>query len=451
MIVDRVTCQVYHIENRPSEGGRSVLVQTESGLDVLGPNWTPQTAVHEWGGTAALVHNGVIYFSNSADGRLYRVVDGREPEPVTPGLSIQTSSEDKLMVVKDKPYRYACLEPHPSFSHLLVAVLEDHTIEDPAQIENRIVILDTNETSLYTLIQGSDFYAFPKFSPDGTKIAWQQWNHPDMPWDGSQICVADLHLADHGHLSISNQTMIAGLTQKVNASFPEWASKDRLAFTSDSSGYINPWKYESDKGAPLLPEPISEDFGPPLWFLWSFPYAILDVEGRNGVFSASRRGRDMLYIIDLRNPSPAKEIETPFVLIESIRSLSKEKQQVVIFGQTATGNKGVFRLSFSKEGVATIETLTTTQGSNDLTPDLVSLPQPISLPAGEREGEVIHAIFYLPHNPQYSGSNIPGEKPPCVVNLHGGPTFLSNQGLDWGKQYYTSRGWAWCALLLLHI
>ena len=445
--MDRVTSQVYHVEGRPSEGGRSVLVHTESGSDVVGPTWNVRTTVHEYGGTPALVHNGVVYFSHLVDGRVYRVVDGKEPEAVTPGSRISTARVI-LTGLEGKPYRYACLEPHPSISHLLVAVLEDHTIDEPAKIENSIVVLDTNKSSVHSLIQGSDFYAFPTFSPDGAKITWQQWKHPDMPWEGSEVYIADVQFAD-GRLSINNQILIAGQAQEISASYADWADKDRLIFTSDSSGHINPWRYENKKASALLPVPIAEDFGYPMWFLNYSPYAVVDVEGRKSVFSALRDGRDVLYIVDLRDSSPPKQIETPFLVVRCVRSVSREKEEVVILGQTAIEKMGIFKLSLSRGvDIATLKATECTNGP--LTPDLVSFPQPMSLSCGEI-GRSVHTIYYPPHNPEYAGSNISGERPPCVVNVHGGPTSISLQGLDWGKQYFTSRGWAWWGQTTVHI
>ncbi|CAA7263866.1 unnamed protein product [Cyclocybe aegerita] len=431
VIVDRVTSEVYHLESRPSEAGRNVLVHTTSNRDIVGAGWNVRTMVQEYGGAPAIVHDGKAYFSHLKDGRVHRVGvnDGADPEPVTP---------------EDKPYRYACLEPYPGDPHLLVSVLEDHTIDLPAEIVTTLVIINITKKTIHPLVSGADFYAIPKFSPNGKRIAWVQWFHPDMPWEGGEVHIGDVVVGADGTLAVANDTLIAGEREKTGAGYPAWASDDRLIFTSDESGFVNPWKFEDGKATPLLPEPIPEDFGHAFWLLHFSPYAILDKEGRTGLFTGLKEGRDVIYLVDLTGGAPPKLIENPYVITESIHTVSRDRQEIVFAAQKIDEKDSIVRCSLTSLGGLEFNilkpALAVVADGIPLPSNIISTPQPITL---DVSGSPLHVVYYPPHNPDYSGSDIEGEKPPCVVNVHGGPTGFTTQGLTWGKQFFTSRGWGW--------
>ncbi|KAF9475580.1 alpha/beta-hydrolase [Pholiota conissans] len=436
VIVDRVTSEVYHLESRPSEKGRCVLVHTSSNRDIVGLNWNVRTGVQEYGGAAAIVHDSVVYFSHVVDGRIYCMhSEGkvREPEAVTPG---------------DKPYRYACLEPYPSHPELLIAVLEDHTIDVPAEVVTTLIVIDTNSKEIHPLITGSDFYASPKVSPDGRKLAWIQWSHPDMPWEGGEVHVGDITLGEDSTLSVTNATHIAGVPGKISAGYPSWANNDTLIFTSDESGYSNPWKYAQGKATPLFAHPISQDFGHAFWQLHYSPYAILDKEGKTGLFTALKDGQDVLYYVDLDSTYEPKILDTPFVVIENVHVSSLDNHEIIFAGQKTNELEAIvacrlvpaenLQLDFT---VLKSSSAVTVNGEV-LPSSVVSEPQPITLEISPT-GAPLYTVYYPPHNPNYSGSSIKDEKPPCIVDVHGGPTGYTTQGLSWSKQYFTSRGWAW--------
>ncbi|KAF5375944.1 hypothetical protein D9615_008213 [Tricholomella constricta] len=423
VIVDPITSTTYHIEARPSEEGRNTLINTKTGQELTpGKEWNVRTGVHEYGGAPAIVYNDFAFFSRFNDGRVYRVKEGREPEAVTPD--------------SDKAHRFANFDVHPKHTHLLVSVLEDHTIDQPAAIVNSLCIINTNTKTVHPLVSGADFYASPKFSPDGTRLAWQQWFHPDMPWEGGQIHIGDI-IIESDTVTVKNTVHIAGETKKISAAFPSWANNDTLIFTSDESGYINPWKYQNGKATALFPQPVEQEFGVPLWVLQFFPYAILD--------KAVKDGRSGLHIVDLTGVSAPQALDVPYVVINHIRSVSRETHEVVFTGEKVDEEASIIKCTIAdlSSGSPTF-TVLKPASVPPFSRDFVSTPQPMTFKAAN--GDPIHVVYYAPRTPDYSGSSIAGERPPCVLHVHGGPTGLTVQSLNWKVQYFTSRGWAWQVL-----
>lgn len=314
-------------------------------------------------------------------------------------------------------------------------------MDTPANVVSSLCIVNTKTKSIHPLISGADFYALPKFSPNGSRLAWQQWSHPDMPWQGGQVFVGDVVL-DGDSISVSNPIRVAGETGNVSAGFPTWANDNTLIFTSDHSGYSNPWKYEGGKASPIFPEPVKEDFAPPMWSLDMFPYSIVDSAGTQALWTPIRNGRDTLLIVDIEGKHPPQHISTPFVTIRGLGSLSRETRQVVFCGQKVDESENIFQASTDDLQKLSFNILKPPSVTVKFSKDLVSPPRPIAFIVPD-DGLPLYVIWYAPHNPSYSGSNIPGERPPCVVNIHGGPTAHVTQGLDWKKQYFTSRGWGW--------
>ena len=284
----------------------------------------------------------------------------------------------------------------------------------------------------------------PKFSPNGKRLAWWQWSHPDMPWEGGEIYVADVILGEDLQLSVERRLHVAGQKGKIGAGYPAWANNERLIFTSDESGFINPYKFENSHSSPLFPTAIDEDFGQCYWMLHFMPYGILDEEGKTGVFSAFKDGRNLLYLVDLDGGSEPKLIKNPFILIKGIRSVSRKGHQCVMFAQKEDEEDSIVQLSLTPSEnleLQVIKPALPLKVDGVPLPGIISLPQPLKLRVGSN-GDPLHVVYYPPRNPNYSEA-IKGEKPPCVVNVHGGPTSFAHQGLDWTKQYFTSRGWAW--------
>ncbi|KAG2354947.1 Alpha/Beta hydrolase protein [Suillus spraguei] len=425
IFVDPITKDIYYIEQRASEGGRYVLLSNKT--------------QSEYGGAAAIAYNGTVYSSNFADFLVYAAKDGKI-KPITP--------EDPKKI-----YRYADFCVHPVHTDLVVAILEDHTHDTPQTVRNSLCVINSTATTVTSLVctenAQREFYAAPTFSPSGDRLAWQFWEHPDMPWEGGQLYVADVYYNPTTHaLSLSNTKLVAGSASTISACYPSWASDDKLLFTSDEgeegNRFANLWVCTQARTKPVLSSAVQQDFCMPPWTLGNYPFASLDDNGTKAICVAWRGGRSVLYVVDITTGSynEIKNESFDFVVIEHVRRVS---DYTFVF----TG------LQSNAPGAAMLCTLTGSSFAPDFQvlkstalmsaapfPEgIISLPTPLELKLADNK--IVYAVYYAPKNPAYAGSSIPNEKPPCVLGVHGGPTGLETQNLNWLKQYFTSRGYAW--------
>lgn len=421
---------IYHIERRAADNGRYVIVNTTTDVDVIPSPLSARTSVQEYGGAAAIAYGGVIYFSNFADNRVYKIIEGGTAEPVSP----------------DNPsYRYANFAVHPEKQHLLVSILEDHTVDTPQTIITTLCVINTTQKAVFPLVSGADFYSSPVFNPSGTKIAWQEWYHPDMPWEGSLIYVADV-ITQPDTILLLNKQKVAGQMLKISVSYPSFANDTTLVFTSDESGYQNPFVYDTvtNIARPVLPSPIGRDFGSPAWTLGDYPYAIID-DGNTAAFVAFADGRTVLYTVNLTQVSRPDLRIFPFTVAGHLRLLhsSLHTSSLVFTAGSSETPGGIIRCDFDNQIVGRPDpqyTVLKASGSFTGYEGYIPHPDPITLP---RDGKPLHVIYYAPKNPKYSGPTNPNEKPPCIVNVHGGPTSMEPQVLNLFKIYFTSRGYSW--------
>lgn len=349
-----------------------------------------------------------------------------------------------MICVDNKNYRYARLNVHPKHTHLLAAVLEDHTKPLPADVATTLCIINSKTQSVTTIVSGADFYAFPSFSPDGTHLAWEQWSHPDMPWEGSEIYVAKVDARDDG-VSLSDTTYVAGKKIDISASSPTWVSDDVLLFTTDETGYHNPWTYyvSSGKAKPVLPSPIDEDFNQPLHRLGNQFSAPLDLHAGRAIYSTSKDGRIAMYIVTLSTGN-LEEIQCPYTDIQDLKRVSDNSFVFLANKADAPQSLIVCVLEANAKPMFRELTAASTANAVKFPSSVISVAQALTLKT--EDGEPLHVLYLPPKNSAYEAPV--GERPPCVVNAHGGPTGHINASLDWSKQYFTSRGWAWYVVIL---
>ena len=318
--------------------------------------------------------------------------------------------------------------------------MEDHTNPDPADVVNSLCIIDTEKQEISNLVSGSDFYTSPAFSSDGTSIAWVQWSHPDMPWDGSEVHIASVSLKEDGSgLTISNPTHVAGKALTISAGDPVWISNDHLLYTSDETGYQNPYIFDvkTGKSTLILGKPLSEDFSHPAWRLGNKYAASLNKEGSKVILTSLRDGRSRLYVLTLHNNS-LEEIPCPYVSIEHVFQVTED--HVVFAGVKIDEPTSIVLCNLNDPALPQYTTLRSLSPKGDISSDLVAKPQPMTLSVPPHN-DPVHIVYYPSTNPDYDYP--PNEKPPCIVHVHGGPTSMQDQGYNATTQFFTTRGWAW--------
>ncbi len=403
--------EIFWTEGRPTEGGRTVLVrQTPSGTqDVTPAGFNIRNRVHEYGGAASVMHDGAVYFQNDSDQHIYRqsLAEG-EPQPVSPSISQKAELRFANGVI-DEPRGRG------------IWVHEDHT-DANSEAVNSIVAMPLDGGGLTTLVSGNDFYSAPTLSPDGKSMVWLTWNHPNMPWDGCELWLAQFE--DDG--SLSEPVLIAGTTEE-SIFQPQFSPDGTLYFVSDRSGWWNLHRYNGESVEPVAP--MEAEFGKCYWAFGMSTYTITsDAEAIGQYFI---EGRWQLARIGLYS-GMVTDIPTGFI---GFGGLHIEDGVITTVASAVDGPNALVRID-----VATGETLETLASSVSSAVDksYVSVPEHVDFPT--ENGLTAHGLYYAPTNPECVGPD--DELPPLIVVSHGGPTGSTDAGFDMRLQYWTSRGFA---------
>lgn len=409
LVLDRD--DLYWVEGRASEGGRNVIVRrTPDGriVDVTPAGFNVRTRVHEYGGAAYTVHDGTIYFSNFADQKLYRHDGAAPPAALTA-----------------EGYFYADYRVDP-VRNRLICVREDHTNgnAEPANCIVAVAIGVTAGGADWVLVSGTDFYSDPVLTPDGSRMAWLQWAHPNMPWDGTELWVAEM--TPDGERGACRK--IAG-AQNESIFQPEWGPDGRLYFVSDRTGWWNLYRAGSSGGDSRIDaiHPMSAECGKPQWTFSQSTYAFIDAHRLAVTYSQG--GRWKAAVLDAES-GVLEPLDLPLQALDSIRATSKE---LFFIGGSATESLSIVRVW---SGRATIDVIRSSR-SEPIDPTWISVADAITFVSA---GQPVHAFYYAPRNPEFVA---PGaERPPLLVMSHGGPTGATSDVLDEGVQFWTSRGFA---------
>lgn len=211
------------METRPVEKGRNTIVKFIDGesTEILPKEYSAQSQVHEYGGGAVGIgSDGALIVNDKNTGGVFK---------------LQPGDEIKEIIKGDKNLRFANFSVHPKNLNFILAVQEDHSEKE---IINTIALIDTDKKSTAVIVHGADFYSHPKFSPDGTMISWMQWSHPDMPWTGSEVYVANLTDGIVGDI-----TYVAGKAREESVAEPKWHLDGTLLFCSDRTGFWQLYQY----------------------------------------------------------------------------------------------------------------------------------------------------------------------------------------------------------------
>jgi len=396
---------IYWVESRPSESGRcAIMRRTADGnvTECTPPDFYVRSTVHEYGGGAFMVEDGVIYFSNFKDHHLYRQPLGGQPELLTPA----------------EGYYYADLILDKQRKRI-ICIREDHTADGEAV--NTIVSVSLSGDDERILVQGNNFYSSVRLSPDGNQLAYLTWNHPNMPWDGCELWLADVH-ADG---TLHGSKLIAGsVTESVFQ--PEWSPEGVLHFVGETTGWWNLYRWINGDVEALYP--MEAEFGEPQWVFGMSTYGFVSPTKILCCYS-----QNSLWHLAYLDTSSKKltHIGTPFTQIGDIRvgngfavfiAGSPTQPFTLVRMDTSTGKMESIKQAFE----VTVDA------------DYLSTATPITFPT--TGGKEAYAIYYAPKNKDYAG--LEGERPPLMVMSHGGPTSATVTALRYSLQYWTSRGFA---------
>ncbi|HEV2028989.1 MAG TPA: prolyl oligopeptidase family serine peptidase [Candidatus Dormibacteraeota bacterium] len=398
---------LYWSELRPSEAGRIVVCRRAADgaiSDVTPPGFNARSRVHEYGGGHFVVAGGTVWFTNFADQRLYRQEGGGTPRALTPEVDVRHAD----MVVDDR-------------RGLLYAVREDHTT-GASEAVNSIVALDsTAGRDAYTVAAGNDFYSSPKLSPDGGRLAWTTWNHPNMPWDGSELWVGELDR--DGHVTASR--MIAGGASE-SVLQPEWSPAGELYFISDRSDWWNLYRARGEGDEPVCRR--AAEFGAPQWV---FGMRFYSFAGPDEIICLySERGGTKLGRIDVA----ADTMQQVELFYTGLTNVQTNGRTVAFFAASATLAERVLTIDLDTGAQEVVKVANPAH----IDPGNLGIPKAIEFPT--EGGLTAHAFYYPPKNRDFVGP--PGERPPLMVRCHGGPTGSAGPTYTFEYHYWTSRGFA---------
>lgn len=405
---------LYWAETRPGEGGRVAVRRLSPGqavAEAIPAHFNCRSRVHEYGGGAFLADGLTLFCSSYADQRLYRIDPAAEPTPITPEPASQAG------------LRYADARLTPD-GQALVCVRERHSPGAEA-VNELVAISPRGEGETRVLAAGRDFYASPRISPDGLRLAWLCWDHPQMPWDGCELWMAEW--SDQGELSSPRRVVGDARTSIFQ---PEWDAHGVLHFVSEQSGWWNLYRWEDAGVRPLAP--MEAEFGSPQWVFGLSRYAFLP-DGRIACI-ASRGAVDQLGLIEPGRPH-WRLIETEYSCFQPPHlQYDPVSDRLLMIGSNHRKPPGVIALDPDSGA----QQLLHPSRHLPVNPGMLSEPQEIEYPT--HAGLTAHALFYPPTHEVNRGPE--GELPPCIVMSHGGPTGRAVPQLDLETQFWTSRGFA---------
>jgi dipeptidyl aminopeptidase/acylaminoacyl peptidase len=415
--------ELYWTENVPAAAGAIALFSLKKGVTapVTAAGANVRTRVHEYGGAPFIVAGDTIYYSEFSDQRLYALKAGGSAAPVTP-----------------PNYRYADCIAQPGAGGIgasgigsggagsggavaaLICVREDHT--DPAHVRNTLVRLSLPLTGAgEVLFEGTDFVSYPRLSPDGRRLAFISWNHPNMPWDGTE-----LHVAELTPQGLKAPKLVAGgVAESVLE--PQWDRDGTLYFISDRSGFWNLYAQRDDGVHAIWPR--AAEFADPLWTFGQSNYVLLG-DGR-AVLRFGERGVDRLAIVDLK-AGAARVLDLPYVEFSHLTPI--DAGHIAAIAEASASPLSIISIDLATPTATTLRSA----GRSPLEPEAVSVATAIDFPSAQ--GRTAHAFYYPPANPRYRGTA--GTLPPLLALVHGGPTGQSSPALRLSVQFWTSRGFA---------
>ncbi|KAF3481895.1 uncharacterized protein GIQ15_04654 [Arthroderma uncinatum] len=423
LMVNPKTNDVYVVENRPAEDGRGVIVRVngEASVDVLPKEFNVRAKIHTYGGGAASMYpDGRIIFTDANSAGVFFLSPDGDVEEILTG-----SEASKIY--------YGDFNSSPAHPGLILAIQELH--REDGEVVNTIAAIDIKTRTSKVIVEGADFYSHPKFSPDGKNISWMQWDHPNMPWTGSQA-----YVADWAEGKVINAVHVAGKSLTSSVCQPRWSPDGALWFVDEPEGIWQVYRY------PLASKTVEYvhikgyekvEMGKAEWFLGTSTYGFLDQNTL--VIANTKAGVTGIITYDIATDFvtelPLDLIHVEFNGIQCISPTS-----FVVTGGTTKSPSAVYLVDITKPEEKQV---LKSSATIDIPVEILSPAQAITFPRthGNDLSRPSHTIFVPPHNPSYEAPT--GSLPPLIIHIHGGPTAHVPLTLSLEAQYFTSRGYAY--------
>lgn len=384
---------VYWLERNPADAGRTTIKSwnaNEGEKEILPREYSVRSKVHEYGGGAFLFDTTQIYFVNESDQQIYSLDKIRNVKKITDA--------------QQGRFADGCIHPDGS----LFYVMESHV----GAVANSIVHIDPGTGDITTIASGYDFYSSPRVSPEGNQLAYVCWNHPNMPWDGTELWIHNLN-------TLQKQKIAGGQSESIHD--PQWSPEGQLYYISDRSGW---WNIYSQGDALWNLE--AEFTLPP----WVFGRSLRGFS-KEGIFgSYVKNGSHGFYSLDPIE-GKAQIISLPFTDVDEV---VVNGESVAFIASSVADPCSIILYDLRNHSFKTIKRCCYEVVSDEY----ISKPFAIDYPSNNR---MAHAFYYPPQNPQFCG--LANEKPPLIVNVHGGPTGHISPGYSAEIFFWTSRGFAY--------
>ena len=393
---------LYWVEGRPWDAGRSVIMCRDGAghiRDLLPAPYSHHSKVHEYGGMAYAADDTHLYFVNAADQCIYQ-------------LNLQGTGKPKA--ITNPGLRFADLAIDAAHQQVIAVGEKHHPDREP---ENFIAAIGISSGEVSLLVSGADFYAYPRISPDGQQLCWVQWQHPNMPWECTQLW--------HGNLTpkgLADPELVAGGNNNQAIFQPAWSPDNQLYYVTDKDNW---WNIHRADGTAVLSK--AAEFATPLWQFGMSTYDFIDAQTIGCLWTD--QGQWHSGFIDIAS-GKLTQAQSQYSSLEA--ACCHRGRLYMVAGAPALANQIV--------GIGTDGQVKSiyAPSSLDLNHQDIAQPESLFFPSGN--GDQVHAFFYPPTNAWYQGPE--GQLPPVIALCHGGPTGATASGLNLKIQYWTNRGFA---------
>ncbi len=407
---------LYYIERRPQEAGRCVIIKItdNKAIDVLPAPYSARSRVHEYGGGCYHVYENLLFFINDIDQDIYLVDDEK--------ISRITSAENR---------RFADFSYDKKFNRL-IAICERR---ENNRVINSIVSIKVNSGEISDIETGNDFYASPRLNTSATQLCWQTWNHPNMPWDGNQLWLADINKKS----KLKNKIHVAG-DKNISVFQPQWSPDDVLHFISDDSGWWHLHRYANIKSSHEIEQLTygEKEFGLPQWVFGQSTYAFINDTDILCCYQSTGKTTLAKLSLSAHSHSNVPELIKLNTDWQEFSSITADENKVAFIAASGHCYPQLVSATFDNEQSLLSSTVVKTSCTLPFSAEYYSEAQVIEF--SNRKNQRIFANYYPPKNPDYQPDK--NTTPPLIVICHGGPTGQSGIALDAKKQFWSSRGFA---------